>query len=169
MTPRPTIFLPSALVERGAVDVQPELTEASRLLYFRGPNSKLYTAFGIGFPIFAAPLYVVGRGLGNLAQSVSPRLAGLGPFLPRVMIALGNCCGRAVRFWHLYLGVQQARLRRYSSYFLPVAPGGIYRLMSCSPKWPRRFQYGAWASPRTWPRWLLSCSATTLAISTAAR
>jgi len=51
----------------------------------------------------------------------------------------------------------------------PVAPGGIHRLMSCSRKWPRRFRCGVWASPRTWPRWLRFHSATTLAISTAAR
>ncbi len=96
-------LLTKALVERGAVDVQPELTEVSRILYYQGSDGKLYTHFGIGFPIFAAPLYVAGHALGNLAQATSPRLAGVGQFLPRVMIALGCALVAAGTVALLYL------------------------------------------------------------------
>ena len=92
-----------ALVERGAVDVEPELTEPSTKLYFEGPDGKLYAHFGIGFPLFAAPLYVIGQVGGWALEALSPRLAGVSDIFPRVAVTLGCALVAAGSVALLYL------------------------------------------------------------------
>lgn len=92
-----------SLVERGAVDVEPELTEPSSKLYFEGPDGELYVHFGIGFPLFSAPLYVLGRLGGWALEALSPCLAGVSDILPRVTVTLGCALVAAGSVALLYL------------------------------------------------------------------
>lgn len=130
-------LLTKAMVERGAVDVIPELTEPSKMLYFEGIDGKLYTHFGLGFSIFSAPLYIVGKGLAGLSQQISPRLAVAGSFFPRMMVTMGCALVAAGSVALLYvllvwLGLSRrwavitALLCAFATYMWPYSKIGFY-------------------------------------------
>ncbi|MCD6351331.1 MAG: phospholipid carrier-dependent glycosyltransferase, partial [Armatimonadetes bacterium] len=126
-----------SLVERGRVDVKPEIIPASEALYITGSDGRLYVHFGVGQPLFLAPLYFVGKGLAVVGEWVAPRWASVADYLPRVTMAFGYALAAAGSVALVYLllvalgvgarwAVATALLYGFTTYVWPYSKIGFY-------------------------------------------
>jgi hypothetical protein len=126
-----------ALVEEGEVGVVPELSSA----VLRGDeptrNGRAFLHFGVGYPIFQVPFYVVGRTVGEIATAAVPRLGTYTRFFPRAAVSVAPAVitaltAVALYFWLLQLGcglrwsVAGGLLFGLATYAWPYAKIGFY-------------------------------------------
>jgi hypothetical protein len=154
-----------ALVEDRQVGVIPELSSA----VLRGDeptrNGRAFLHFGIGYPIFQVPFYLVGRTVGEVVTGAVPRLRPYIRFFPRAAVSVAPplitaLTAVALYYWLLQLGCSLqwstagGLLFGLATYAWPYAKIGFYEPFLALCQTLSLFWAMVWGARRQ-ARWLL--------------